>query len=130
MSRLYIGNLPFDVVERDVEALFAGVAPVRALTLIRDRFTGRGRGFGFADIDAEHARQVLAALNGTTLKGRRLKVEPAKPAPQPQRDDSARRVSRRKPPSRAPRHPGPGKHHERSVLALPGKRSDHSDASP
>ena len=128
MSRLYIGNLPFDVVERDVEALFAGVAPVRTLTLLRDRFTGRGRGFGFADVDAEYHAQVIKALNGTTLKGRRLKVEPAKPAPQPHRDSGppvrARALLRKRIRQRT-KPPASREHGERAVLELPDKRADH-----
>jgi len=134
MTRLYIGNLPFDVVERDVEALFATIAPVRALTLIRDRFTGRGRGFGFAEVDAEHHGSVLEALNGTTLKGRPLKVELAKPAPGAHRGESPAAAAGPKTPARngqritrrVRRTPREHREHgERALLHLQGSDSAH-----
>lgn len=126
MPRLYIGNLPFDVAERDVEALFAGVARMRTLTLIRDRVSGRCRGFGFADVDAEHQAQALKALNRTSLKGRRLRVELAKPAPERQHRDrpaTQSRPSLRKHLKRGAKRRAPPEHRERAVLELPGNRT-------
>ena len=81
MKKLYVGNLSFKASEEQVQALFAevGVQP-DSLTLLRDRFTGQPRGFGFAEIrDDEEAEKVIAALNGKEFMGRALVVNEARP---------------------------------------------------
>ena len=81
MKKLYVGNLPFKATEEDVQALFAetGVQP-DSITLLRDRFTGQPRGFGFAEIkDDAEADKVIAALNGKQFMGRALVVNEARP---------------------------------------------------
>ena len=81
MKKLYVGNLPFKATEEEVAALFAevGVQP-DSLTLLRDRFTGQPRGFGFAEIrDDGEAEKVIAALNGKQFLGRALVVNEARP---------------------------------------------------
>ena len=81
MKKLYVGNLSFKATEEQVAALFSeiGVQP-DSLTLLRDRFTGQPRGFGFAEIgnDAE-AEKAVAALNGKDFLGRALVVNEARP---------------------------------------------------
>jgi RNA recognition motif-containing protein len=81
VKKLYVGNLPFKATEEEVSALFAevGVQP-DSLTLLRDRFTGQPRGFGFAEIrDDAEAEKVIAALNGKQFLGRALVVNEARP---------------------------------------------------
>jgi len=81
VKKLYVGNLPFKATEDEVAALFAevGVQP-DSLTLLRDRFTGQPRGFGFAEIrDDAEAEKVIAALNGKQFLGRALVVNEARP---------------------------------------------------
>jgi len=81
VKKLYVGNLPFKATEDEVAALFAevGVQP-DSLTLLRDRFTGQPRGFGFAEIrDDGEAEKVIAALNGKQFLGRALVVNEARP---------------------------------------------------
>jgi RNA recognition motif-containing protein len=81
VKKLYVGNLSFKATEEDVTALFAeaGVQP-DSLTLLRDRFTGQPRGFGFAEIrDDAEAEKVIAALNGKEFMGRALVVNEARP---------------------------------------------------
>ena len=78
MTRLYIGNLPFSVAENDIKALFLPVDGSARITLLIDRQTGRGRGFGFAEVDPERCTDVIATLDGATLNGRRIRVEPAR----------------------------------------------------
>ena len=81
MKKLYVGNLSFKATEEQVQALFSeiGVQP-DSLTLLRDRFTGQPRGFGFAEIgnDAE-AEKAIASLNGKDFLGRALVVNEARP---------------------------------------------------
>ena len=81
MKKLYVGNLSFKATEEQVQALFAeiGVQP-DSLTLLRDRFTGQPRGFGFAEIhDDAEAEKAIAGLNGKDFLGRALVVNEARP---------------------------------------------------
>jgi RNA recognition motif-containing protein len=81
VKKLYVGNLSFKATEEEVAALFAeaGVQP-DSLTLLRDRFTGQPRGFGFAEIrDDAEAEKAIAALNGKEFLGRALVVNEARP---------------------------------------------------
>lgn len=81
MKKLYVGNLSFKATEEQIQALFAemGVQP-DSLTLLRDRFTGQPRGFGFAEVkDDGEADKVIAALNGKEFMGRALVVNEARP---------------------------------------------------
>jgi RNA recognition motif-containing protein len=81
VKKLYVGNLSFKATEEEVHALFAeaGVQP-DSLTLLRDRFTGQPRGFGFAEInDDAEAEKAIAALNGREFMGRALVVNEARP---------------------------------------------------
>src|SRR5277367_5341603 len=81
MKKLYLGNLPFKATEEQIAALFAeiGVQPDQ-LTLLRDRFTGQPRGFGFAEIkDDAEAEKAIAGLNGKDFLGRALVVNEARP---------------------------------------------------
>ena len=81
MKKLYVGNLSFKATEDQVQALFSeiGVQP-DSLTLLRDRFTGQPRGFGFAEVgDDAAAEKAIAALNGKDFLGRALVVNEARP---------------------------------------------------
>lgn len=81
MKKLYVGNLSFKATEEQVQALFSEVgAQPDSLTLLRDRFTGQPRGFGFAEFqnDAE-GEKAIAALNGKEFLGRALVVNEARP---------------------------------------------------
>ena len=81
MKKLYIGNLPFQVNEEELSNWFvqAGVTPSN-VTLIRDRFSGQPRGFGFVEINNdEEADRAVQALNGQDLMGRKVVVNEARP---------------------------------------------------
>lgn len=84
MKKLFVGNLPYQVSELDLQDWLtqSGVA-VDAINLIRDRNTGEPRGFGFVEIgtDAE-AEQVIQACNGKEFLGRTLVVNEARPLPE------------------------------------------------
>lgn len=79
--RLFVGNLPYGASESDIETFFAqaGVT-VDAVNVMRDRFSGEARGFGFVDInDANAATKAVEACNGRDLMGRALVVNEARP---------------------------------------------------
>ena len=79
--RIYIGNLPFQATEGDLEKLFtdAGVA-VDSVHIIRDRFSGEPRGFGFVEVPSdEEGRRAIQACNGKDFLGRTLVVNEARP---------------------------------------------------
>ena len=77
---MYIGNLPFETTEEDLKAFFAEVGPVDRVTIVKDKFTNRSRGFGFVEINGKAAaRRAIETLNGRSLGGRSVKVNVAKP---------------------------------------------------
>jgi cold-inducible RNA-binding protein len=79
VQKIYVGNLPFDSTDRDVEQLFAAHGEVISVALPTDRETGRPRGFGFVEMSSDDARKAIAALNGKDFGGRALNVNEAKP---------------------------------------------------
>ena len=85
--KLYVGNLPFSVDEEAFKALFTAFNPSE-VTLIKDKFSGRSKGFGFVTIDDEEvAKKAIAELNGKDVEGRELKVSEARPMEErPRRD--------------------------------------------
>lgn len=77
VKSIYVGNLAFDVTEETVEALFAQYGAVHSVKLIMDRDTGKPRGFGFVEMDAEQATIAIGQINGQELNGRTLRVNEA-----------------------------------------------------
>jgi RNA recognition motif-containing protein len=75
-QQLYVGNLPLDITEDQLRDLFAGTdRQVESVTIRRKAKTGRSRGFGFVKMASESdAESAMAALNGTDIEGRSLKV--------------------------------------------------------
>ncbi|MBN1826560.1 MAG: RNA-binding protein [Candidatus Eisenbacteria bacterium] len=76
---IYVGNLPFGATEEEVRDLFSQHGSVLSVKLITDRETGRPRGFGFVDMDDADADKAIAALDGTDMGGRNLRVSAARP---------------------------------------------------
>ena len=79
-TRLYVGNLPFDVDEAQLRALFQEEGrEVTEVKLITDRETGRPRGFAFVEMGSQaNAQSAITALNGRELGGRALTVNEAR----------------------------------------------------
>lgn len=76
--KLYIGNLPFTSSEDELRTLFARHGAVESVAVIKDRETGRPRGFAFVEMaDATAAADAIKALDGTQLGGRALRVSEA-----------------------------------------------------
>jgi RNA recognition motif-containing protein len=79
-SNLYVGNLSFDVGEKELEELFASYGEVVSANVISDRQTGRSRGFGFVEMgQSDAAQKAIEDLDGKEFKGRNLTVNVAKP---------------------------------------------------
>ena len=81
MSRkLYVGNLPYEVGETELQELFARAGSVESVTVMRDQATGRARGFAFVEMGSdEEAQTAIRDLNATQIGGRSLTVNEARP---------------------------------------------------
>ena len=80
MKKLYIGNLPYQATEADLQNWFgqAGIS-VDSVTLMRDRYSGEARGFGFVELQDAEADRAVQACNGKDFLGRTLVVNEARP---------------------------------------------------
>jgi len=79
-TKLYVGNLPYDTTEADLQALFEGAGPVSTVSIVRDRATGQARGFAFVEMtDTEGARRAISELDKHQFGGRSLTVNEARP---------------------------------------------------
>jgi RNA recognition motif-containing protein len=77
---IYVGNLSRDVTEDDLRQLFLGFGQITSVNIIKDKFSGESRGFGFVEMpDKESAQAAINGLNGKELKGRTLNVNEARP---------------------------------------------------
>jgi len=122
-TRLFVGNLPYDATEEALRACMEGAGPVARVSVMRDRETGRSRGFAFVDMGSEEgARRAIEQLDGASLAGRRITVKEARPpeegarpplrdrregapplsAPRPREGEAAPRVSSWSSDERAP----------------------------
>jgi RNA recognition motif-containing protein len=80
-QKLFIGGLPFSTSTEEHGQLFGQVTGVENIAIVTDRDTGQSRGFGFVEMaTSEAANEAVRKLNGTTLGGRTLVVELAKPS--------------------------------------------------
>jgi RNA recognition motif-containing protein len=78
--KLYVGNLPFQTEESELQDLFGGVGTVESVTVMRDRATGQARGFAFVEMSTdEEAQRAIQQLNAHQLGGRSLTVNEARP---------------------------------------------------
>jgi RNA recognition motif-containing protein len=76
---IYVGNLPFNTTNQDLEELFAQYGTVESANIINDRETGRSRGFGFVEMDDAGAARAIEELDGSDFGGRNLTVNQARP---------------------------------------------------
>lgn len=78
--KLYVGNLSYEATEEDLRQAFEGFGTVASVNVIKDKFTGNSKGFGFVEMGSkEEGQAAIDELNGQDLKGRPLKVNEAKP---------------------------------------------------
>ena len=85
---IYVGNLSWNTQDHDLSDLFSRHGQVVSARIMKDRETGRSRGFGFVEMSNDNeARAAITALNGYDLEGRPLKVNEARPREErPRRD--------------------------------------------
>ena len=78
--KLYVGNLPYQTTESDLETLFATTGTVATVTVMRERETGRARGFAFVEMASDaDASNAIRMLNESSFGGRNLAVNEARP---------------------------------------------------
>ena len=90
MSKLYVGNLSYDVTESDLSDLFSPKGEVTSVKIISDPHSNRSKGFGFVEMSTKEASDaVISAFNGHDLKGRPMRVNESvdKPRRKNNRDD-------------------------------------------
>lgn len=83
---IYVGNLPYSITHEELKSVFSVYGEVAAVRLVKDRETGRAKGFGFVEMhDDAQARAAIEAMNGQEIGGRKAVVNEARPRePRPQ----------------------------------------------
>jgi RNA recognition motif-containing protein len=77
---IYVGNLPYNVTEDELRNMFAEYGEVSSANIITDKYSGESKGFGFVEMPKQaDAEEAIKALNGSSAKGRSLKVNQARP---------------------------------------------------
>lgn len=77
---IFVGNLSRDLTEEELREAFAAYGQVTRVSILKDKFTGEPRGFGFVEMGSkEEGQAAINALNGKDLKGRKLTVNEARP---------------------------------------------------
>ena len=77
---IYVGNLSFDVTEDELRTAFAAFGEVASVTIIKDKFTGRSKGFAFVEMPTQaEAQAAISGLNGKEFRERALNVNEARP---------------------------------------------------
>ena len=80
---LFVGNIPYQISEPELEEMFSQAGAVESVTVMRDRMTGRPRGFAFVSMaDDDGAQKAIQQFDGTQLGGRAIAVNEARPRPE------------------------------------------------
>jgi RNA recognition motif-containing protein len=81
--KLYVGNLPYEVGETELQQLFGAAGTVESVNVMRDMATGRARGFAFIEMSTdEEAQKAITQFNEYSMGGRNLTVNEARPKPE------------------------------------------------
>ena len=93
---IYVGNIPYAATETDLEKLFGEHGPVATVRIIRDRYDGRSKGFGFVEMEnRSDGERAIAALNGYKMMGRSLRVNEDRGSREPQSQERSEKQSHR-----------------------------------
>jgi RNA recognition motif-containing protein len=77
---IYVGNLSYNVSEEDLKTAFEAFGQVASASIIKDKFSGQSKGFGFVEMPSkEEAQAAITGMNGKEMKGRTLNVNEARP---------------------------------------------------
>ena len=77
---IYVGNLPYSMDDNELRSSFSEFGAVTSASVVKDKFTGRSRGFGFVEMaDAASGNQAIEEMNGRNMGGRPLVVNEARP---------------------------------------------------
>jgi RNA recognition motif-containing protein len=80
LTKLYVGNLSYETTEDDLRSIFLNSGTVVSVSLIKDRDTGRSKGFAFVEMNSQsEAEQAIKDLDGKPVGSRNIKVNPARP---------------------------------------------------
>ena len=80
---IYVGNLSYDATESDIESAFSEFGAVKTVNIVKDRDTGRSRGFAFVEMhNSDEGKNAIDALNETSIAGRAVTVNEARPREQ------------------------------------------------
>lgn len=91
---IYVGNLSFQTTEDELREIFSEYGTVTSVSVVKDKYSGRSRGFGFVEMASdEEGQAAIDALNESELQGRNLKVNVARPREEGNRE---RRPDRRR----------------------------------
>ena len=74
MNKIYVGNLPYTTVEQNIEEMFESYGVIQDITLIRDRETGRSKGFCFVTFEDPASAESALQKNGEEMGGRALRI--------------------------------------------------------
>ncbi|MGQ9819595.1 MAG: RNA recognition motif domain-containing protein [Candidatus Kapaibacteriales bacterium] len=85
---IYVGNLSFSTTTEELRELFSQFGEVKSVRIVRDRQSGRSRGFGFVEMNSEDGAQAIKELNGKEFGGRELLVNEAKQQERPRQQSS------------------------------------------
>ncbi|MFM2305167.1 MAG: hypothetical protein RLZZ135_2580 [Cyanobacteriota bacterium] len=133
--RLYVGNLPKSDVEREeLQTVFADAGELVSVKVIKDRKTGKCRGFGFVTVETdEQADQIIEKYNGAMFQEMPIKIEKALPKAQEGQDDEDGESSEPREPSTVPKPNLSNKNSVTTTTATPrrnaggGKKGDRKD---
>lgn len=94
-KKLFVGGLAWTTTDETLSAFFAKAGTVTSANVVKDRYTGKSRGFGFVEMSSdEEADKAVAELNGQALDGRNISVNEARPR-EPRNDNFSRREDNR-----------------------------------
>ncbi len=86
--KLYVGNLSYTATEQELKDLFATYGEIQSVNVIKDKFTGRAKGFAFIEMpDDNSAKQAIQSLHETEFKQRKLIVNEARPREEGERSN-------------------------------------------
>ena len=84
---IYVGNLPYTMDDTELRGVFEEYGQVESASVIKDKFTGRSRGFGFVEMPDSEGNNAIEETNGRSVGGRNLVVNEARPREQRPRED-------------------------------------------